>query len=154
MLNLDELRRLFARCDSDEPLETGDPRYVDVDHVPDEGVRPRRYAWVRRIARKFELAKTTPRLVLLTGLPGSGKSTELRRVLAELRDPAGACLFPVLIDAERVIELRNPIDLPELILAILVETERRVMIDLKGLDPSISTRRSPRTPSPPVFGTG
>jgi hypothetical protein len=68
-------------------------------------------------------------------LPGSGKSTELRRVLAKLGDPTGAALFPVLIDAERLIDLRAPLDLPELILAILVETERRIMIDLKGFDP-------------------
>ena len=135
-LSLQELRRLYAFCDPDEPLEPGDPRYVDIDRADEAGGRPRRYGWIQRISRKFELGADSPRTVLLTGLPGSGKSTELRLILDQLRDPEGAALFPVLIDAEQVIDLRAPLDLPELVLTLLMETERRIIVDLEEADPA------------------
>lgn len=133
------LRELYARCDPYEVLPADDDdRYVDVDGVTlDPGtvdlehLRPRRYAWVSRIATKFELS-SVPRQLLLTGLPGSGKSTELRRVAARLASAHGARLYPVWIDAEQVLDLDQPIDIADLVLTIIAETERAVL-ELEGM---------------------
>lgn len=126
-------QELYARCDPYEVLGADDvDRYVDVDDVDAPGVedpellRPRRYAWIDRIAHKFELSRK-PLQLLLTGLPGSGKSTELRRVAARLARADGAGLYPVWIDAEQVLDLDQPIDVADLVLAIIAETERAVL---------------------------
>lgn len=129
-----ELQRLHARCNPYEALPVDDDeRYVDVDDVMqvdleeiDEELRPRRYAWIDHIATKFERSQT-PRQVLLTGLPGSGKTTELRRVAARLGRADGARLLTVYIDAEQVIDIDQRIDGPEIILAVVAETERAVL---------------------------
>ncbi|MCA9699742.1 MAG: ATP-binding protein [Myxococcales bacterium] len=124
-MELQARKRLIARCNPREVLEEDDDRYVDIDHI-DEEHPPRRLAWVDEIARVFELAGTPQRL-LLSGLPGSGKSTELRRVAARLERADGACLLPVLIDAEKVIDIDQPIGVPDLVLAVLAEVEAAVL---------------------------
>lgn len=137
-----QLQELYARCDPYEVLPADDAdRYVDVDDVAvdreahdPETLRPRRYAWINRIAKKFELSGT-PRQLLLTGLPGSGKSTELQRVAARLARVDGARLYPVWIDAEQVLDLDQPIDVGNLVLTIIAETERAVL-ELERLDNS------------------
>lgn len=131
---LSELQRLHARCNPYEALGVDDDdRYVDVDdHMQldqgetDEELRPRRYAWIDHVATKFERS-TTPRQVLLTGLPGSGKTTELRRVAARLGRADSARLLTVYIDAEQVIDIDQRIDGPEIVLAVVAETERAVL---------------------------
>lgn len=137
-MQLSDRKRLHARCNPREALPAEDhERYVDVDDLPrdadreDSMSRPRRYAWVDYIAMKFE-SSTTPRQVLLTGLPGSGKTTELRRVAARLAQADGARLLPVHIDAEQILDLDQPIDVPEIVLAVLAETERAVF-ELEGM---------------------
>jgi hypothetical protein len=133
-----QLQELYDRCDPYEVLAADDvDRYVDLDDVVEgpgardpEDLRPRRYAWINRIAKKFELSRT-PLHLLLTGLPGSGKSTELRRVVARLARADGARLYPVWIDAEQVLDLDQPIDVADLVLTVLAETERAVL-DLEG----------------------
>jgi hypothetical protein len=134
-----QLKELYARCDPYEVLLADDiDRYVDVDDVAvdesrdPETLRPRRYAWIDRIATKFELS-STPRQLLLTGLPGSGKSTELRRVAEQLARADGARLWPVWIDAEQVLDLDQPIHVADLVLTIIAETERAVL-ELEGMD--------------------
>jgi hypothetical protein len=129
-VHLDELKRLYNACDPGEPLAPEDARYVDIDKGAD-GASPRRYDWIDHIASGFELAKH-PRLLLLTGLPGSGKSTELLRVLDKLAAPEGPHLLPVRIDANDVINLRAPLELHELVFAVLAETERQIAERLEG----------------------
>ena len=68
-------------------------------------------------------------------MPGSGKSTELRRLAVRLSKQDGAHLLPVLVDAERVIDLANPIDVPEIIAGILECTEA-VVLEKEGKDPA------------------
>jgi hypothetical protein len=128
-MKLSERQRLHGRCNPFEALPVDDhERYVDIDDLgsSDEALRPRRYDWIDHVAMKFEPSQS-PRQVLLTGLPGSGKTTELRRVAARLSRADGARLLPIYIDAEQVIDIDQKIDVPEIVLAIVAETERGVL---------------------------
>jgi hypothetical protein len=65
--------------------------------------------------------------MLFTGLPGSGKSTELRRLAKRLEDSKRANLMPVVIAAEEVFDLSSTIDVPDILFAILDGVERELL---------------------------
>jgi hypothetical protein len=111
-------RTYYNRCKPNEVLEPDDPRYVDLDSLGTPEARVRGVSWVEKLATQIELSDE-PVCQLFTGLPGSGKSTELKRLARRLQDEAGANLFPVVISAEEVFDLANPIDIPDIIIAIL-----------------------------------
>ncbi len=113
----------YRRCDPREPMEEGDDRYVAVDTLA-PGARGR--DWIRALATRIELSDE-PVLELFTGLPGSGKTTELRRLATLLADPEGSRMLAVLIDAEDVIDLYDTLDVPDMLTAIVAETEKRVL---------------------------
>lgn len=125
-------RTYYNRCDPNEPLNPEDDRNVDLDDLGPTPVRG--INWVQRLASRIELSDK-PVFELFTGLPGSGKSTELKRLAARLEKPDGAHLLPVLVDAERVIDLANPVDVPEIIAGILECTEA-VVLEKEGKDPA------------------
>jgi hypothetical protein len=130
-MDLKTRKTYYNRCDPSEPLDPGDDRNVDLDDLGPTPVRG--INWVHRLASRIELSDK-PVFELFTGLPGSGKSTELRRLAARLEKPDGAHLLPVLVDAERVLDLANPIDVPEIIAGILECTEA-VVLRHEGKDP-------------------
>lgn len=117
-MNLAQRKRLFNRCDPRDPLEPEDPRNVDVDGG-DGSVRGRR--WLDALAAPIELGER-PVTTLFTGQSGSGVTTELLRLAGRLRDSAGANLLAVRIDAAESIDLYSPIDVPEVLLAVLERT--------------------------------
>lgn len=116
----------YNRCDPAEALAPDDERNVDLDADAVGGYRPRGVVWVERLASEIELSDT-PTCTLFTGLPGSGKSTELRRLMAHLSKPDGMHLLPVLIDAERMIDLTTRVDIPDVIAAIVYATDEVVL---------------------------
>ncbi len=122
--------RYYKRCDPRESLPWDDERLVSDGAM----AKARGRDWVEKLAGQVELSQLTggPAFELFTGLPGSGKSTELHRLQARLEDPEGAHLLAVLIDAEEVMDLYNTIDVPDILIAILAETERRVLVEEGG----------------------
>lgn len=122
-------KEYFNRCNPDEALGPDDPRYVDID----ASTEARGGNWIDTLANRIELS-AGPACELFTGLPGSGKSTELRRLAARLQDKDGANLLPVLIDAEQVLDLAAPIDIPDVLVAILYRTDE-VLLEAEGKDP-------------------
>ncbi|MCA9655330.1 MAG: hypothetical protein KC501_35780 [Myxococcales bacterium] len=125
-------RALYNECDPAEPLEPDDPRNVDLDALTAKS--PRGVVWAEKVAMRFELS-AKPQYLLFTGLPGSGKSTELRRLLKRLSDPSGTNLLPILIDADRAIDLANPIGEMEIVAVVVHEVERAVL-ECEGKDPA------------------
>ncbi|MEE9383219.1 MAG: hypothetical protein V3V08_07380 [Nannocystaceae bacterium] len=123
MIDFNELKTLYNRCDPYESLDPTDDRNVDLDKCAGE-VRGR--DWVETLARAVELSDT-PVCELFSGFPGSGKSTELRRLLARLSDPKRANLLPVRVDAQDRLDLANAIDISDVMIAVLHETERAVL---------------------------
>jgi len=75
---------LYDRCKPEEALGPADDRNVDIDALGEEGARARGVNWVERLASEIRLAEE-PMCELFSGLRGSGKSTELRRLAHTLR---------------------------------------------------------------------
>jgi hypothetical protein len=78
-LELWDLRRIVKQCDPLRPLEAGDPLYVPLDDV--RGT----VSCVEALLRTVALAEDES-CQLFTGFPGTGKTTELKRLARRLRD--------------------------------------------------------------------
>jgi len=124
------LGKYYNQCDPNRALEPDDARNVNIDA---EGVRGRNWS-----ARLFNLIRysDSPVCELFTGLPGSGKSTELKRLVLTLESNR---FLPVLIDAEDAIDLTNTVDIPD-VLAILVHAVERKVIEFEGGDPETALK--------------
>jgi hypothetical protein len=72
-MDLDSKRRIKAACRPEEPVEPGDPRHYDFDE------RLRGLPWRTWLADEIRMAEG-PTAQLVTGLRGSGKTTELRQL--------------------------------------------------------------------------
>lgn len=128
---------LYRQC-RDEPLAPDDERNVDFDRLT-KSTPVRGVSWVERLAGPIELSPGLPVRRFITGLPGSGKSTELRRLAVRLGQPEGANLLMVSVDAEQALDLAQPVDVPDIIMVLVDAAERRVL-ELEGRDPSTSMR--------------
>jgi len=131
-------RHYYNRCKPNEALEPNDSRYVDLDSLGTPESRVRGVNWVEKLAEQIELSDE-PVCQLFTGLPGSGKSTELNRLARRLQEPEGANLFTVLISAEEVFDLGNPIDIPDIIIAILHGVDS-ALLTAEGKEPSAAMK--------------
>lgn len=129
-MDVDRLSFLYNNCTT-EALEPGDQRYVAIDRM--EGT-PRGSSWADRIAREIQMSRRSVRL-LVTGLRGTGKSTELLKLAKELGRKDGAHQLVVLIDGGEVLDLANEIDIPDILIAIVHATERAVLRDAEGINP-------------------
>lgn len=132
-LSFQQRKLYYNLCQPDEPLDPGDPRNVDFDALPQE---VRGASWAAAIAAEIELSNR-PVCLLVAGLPGSGKSTELRRLAKSLTNDSSAGLLPVHLDAESLLDLTNRIDVADIIAAILFEAERAVLT-AEGKDPELA----------------
>ncbi len=139
-MDFETQRKYYNLCQPSEVLKPGDPRYAPLDELGDADHQVRGSGWGAKLARRVELS-TGPVCELITGLPGSGKSTELRRLAERFADPDKANLLPVYIDAEKSLDLRNPIDVPDIIIAIIYEAGRAVL-QAEGKDPNGSASES------------
>lgn len=129
-------RAYYNRCSPVEPLAPHDQRNLDIDTECSAEVRGG--SWVERLAVRIELSDT-PAFVLFTGLPGSGKTTELLRLASRLEDKSKSGFLVVFADAEKMLDLTDSVDIPDLIAAILYTAERRV-IEAEGGDPELTMR--------------
>jgi hypothetical protein len=118
-MDLQTRKRLYNQCKADEPLEPADPRCVDIDG---QGEQLRGQAWAERLAQQFQLSDTPVR-ILFSGLSGSGKSTELKRLRAVLQREQPN-LRVVLVDADVRLDLGVPIEAADVLTIILDEVDR------------------------------
>ncbi|MGQ9628665.1 MAG: hypothetical protein ACUVV0_17395 [Anaerolineae bacterium] len=85
----------YQACHPDEPLEPGDPRYVELSHVRGkEDV-------AARIARRVSRTLSGYHKQLVTGHRGCGKSTELKKLQANLEEKG---FLAVYFDAEGTLD--------------------------------------------------
>ena len=116
-----DIKQIYAAF-APTPLTSGQADlYVDLDAARGDT------EIVRRVARKIRLADAATCQVI-TGHPGSGKSTELFRLQHHLQeaDDAGERYFVVLVRADDHMD-RNDVDFPEVLIAII----RQLATDLR-----------------------
>lgn len=102
-MDRDTKRRLLKACRIDEPIPHGDPRHFDFDD-PD---RLRGEPWRKKMIEVIDYHPDEPTTQVVTGLPGSGKTTELRQVEAELTELGYQVVF---VDAGAWIRDDEPIN--------------------------------------------
>lgn len=110
-MDLARQKLLFNQCNPYEPLDAGDPRYepFDDEHLRGESAR-------ERLLRTIRLSDK-PTTQLFTGLIGSGKSTELRRLAdAARRDGIFVAMANVVDPDAPLIWRSRPLQVAELLL--------------------------------------
>lgn len=123
-LSVARRKQLFNACDPASPLDQGDPRLVEVDAIGGRGSEEGE-DWVSHVRSGFALADGALR-ILVSGLPGTGKSTELRRLQRQLESDDGGAYLVCLIDAEEHLDLRNAVDASDVLLAVVIGIEAAV----------------------------
>lgn len=116
-------RLYYNLCNTHASLPPDDARNV---HIDDAEHPPRGVNWSKRLADTIALADQ-PLHILFSGLPGSGKSTELKRLVQLLERSDYTHLLPVYIDAGRVLDLSCEVDVSDILLNIVHETELAVL---------------------------
>ena len=105
-------KQLLKACKLDEPVPPADPRHFDFDHPNQLRGQP----WRERAAEVIDLA-SEPTTQIVTGLPGSGKSTELEQLRQDLN---GKDFRVVLADAGAWIRDDAPITHQDVLLALVL----------------------------------
>ncbi len=111
-MDLDVKRRIKAACRPEEPVDPGDPRHFDFD----DPLRLRGLPWRTWLADEIRMAEG-PTAQLVTGLRGSGKTTELRQLEVVLRSEGYDVIYA---DVGRWLSDREPITTTDLLLALVL----------------------------------
>ncbi len=109
----DVLRGFIRACKPEEPVSPDDARHFDFD---EPRLRLRGAPWRERLAKVIRLA-SEPRAQLVTGLRGSGKTTELCQLQETLRRDG---YHVVMADAGQWIGDDRPIETEDLMLALVL----------------------------------
>lgn len=132
---LPRLRAWVRNCDPARPLDPDDPLYVDLD--AGEPVRGSdHHAGVQQLAHTIRLAEPMAETCqLFSGFPGSGKTTELRRLARELAGDADAPTHVLIVDFEAWIDLYAPIAITDVLRVLAYVLDREATL-LEGRDPN------------------
>ena len=105
-------KRILKACKLDEAIPPSDPRHFDFDRPEQLRGQP----WRERVAQVIELSME-PTTQIVTGLPGSGKSTELKQLKEELEQ----CSYDVVLaDAGAWVRDDEPITHHDILLALVL----------------------------------
>jgi hypothetical protein len=122
-------KKYYNRFKPDRALEPDDPMNVDLDAFGKERVRG--VNWTEKFFEEIVLSDK-PVCKLFTGLPGSGKTTDLKRLAQRLKNPDMGNLLPVFINAEEVIDLTSPIEVTDIVSSVIYYTSK-VLLEAKGI---------------------
>jgi hypothetical protein len=121
-------RLYYNLCNPDVALPPENEHNVDLDHFGDRDQPVRGLNWEQELGRSIEFAVADaavekPACELFTGLPGSGKTTEIMRLMRRL---SAANLLPIYIDAETYLDLTDRIDISDIRVAVVHAMATRV----------------------------
>ncbi len=137
-LDLETIRRIIERCDPQRPLAEDSPLYIPLDRDPP--VRGERACI--EVMRRTILSASGPTCQLFTGFPGTGKTTELRRLAASFQEsPPPTSAHVLFIDFELWIHRFKPVQLSDILrtltFCLAAEADR---VEAK-LDPELQGER-------------
>jgi hypothetical protein len=125
-----QLRAYVKQCDPFLPLPAGDPRYVPFDQgIPARG----ELTCIDALYKTIALSETES-CQLFTGFPGTGKTTELRRLAARLSASKDLPTYPIYIDFEEYIDRYAPISITDVLRVIAYCMDREAIL-AEGKDP-------------------
>lgn len=139
-MSIDPVTAIYQACDPTEALESDDLRYVPLaaargDDFAENG------GWRRQISKAIYQSKSSA-ACLVSGFLGDGKSTELKRLIQELKDgKTGAKVAAIYVNCEKYInpEIYSFVDI---LLAIVGETGKQLESDYQiNLKPSYLRQR-------------
>ena len=128
-LDIKARRRFIKRCDPLQPLEPGDPMYVDFDGAPSTRGDT---SCIDRLRETIVLSDESCQL--FSGFPGTGKTTELQRLVGQLRDDAEDPTQVIFIDFGEFIDIYTPISISDIIRIIAYCVDRAATL-AEGKDP-------------------
>lgn len=131
-VDLETLRQFVRQCDPAAPLSGEDPRYVELRDVRGEGEMNS----VDRLAQTIFLLDQSCQL--FTGYPGTGKTTELRRLQKKLDDAKDTPTHVVYVPFEQYIDLYSPISIADVLRVLAYELDREAT-RTEGRDPDKGT---------------
>lgn len=133
-MDFETKKKYYNLCNPNEALDPDDERNVDLDAVgEDKGYSVRGINWSDSFYNKILLTDDKePFFKLLTGLPGSGKTTDLKRLAKRLSNPDEGNFFTVFIDALEIIDLNSSIDVVDIIATVIYATEKAIIIAKGG----------------------
>lgn len=123
-----DLRRFVTQCDPLRPLEAGDPMYVPLDDV--RGT----VSCVDALFRTVALTETES-CQLFTGFPGTGKTTELKRLARRMMDAKDLPTYAIYVDFEEYVDRYSPISITDVMRVIAYCMDREATI-AEGKDPA------------------
>jgi hypothetical protein len=126
-VELQDLRRFVKQCDPLRPLEAGDPLYVPLDDV--RGT----VSCIDALYRTVALADGES-CQLFTGFPGTGKTTELKRLAKRLEDAKDLPTHTIYVDFEEFVDRYSPISITDVMRVIAYAMDREATI-AEGKDP-------------------
>ena len=117
MKDIARSKYFFNRCNPEVPVPENDPEglYVDFDN---DGLRGERC--IQTLKENIEFADQ-PTTQLFTGFPGSGKTSELLRLVKGLSDKG---YFVVFCDALETIDPLNPVAYLDVLVTLCLATEK------------------------------
>lgn len=127
-MELWDLRRFVKQCDPLRPLEAGDPLYVPLDDV--RGT----VSCVDALFRTVALSETES-CQLFTGFPGTGKTTELKRLARRLSEAKDTPTHTIYVDFEEYVDRYSPISITDVMRVIAYCMDREATI-AEGKDPA------------------
>lgn len=139
-LSLPDLQRLVDQCDPDRPLEAGSPLYIPLDSDPP--VRGR-VSCIDTMHRTIMLTKGRESCQLFTGFPGTGKTTELRRLTAKFHEAAQPSAYAIYIDFEQYIDLFTPPTITDIVRILAYCLDKAATL-AEGVDPDVTSAYSRR----------
>lgn len=129
-VSVDKLREYVRRCDPFSPLEYGDTRYVALDEgTPARGDD----TMVRELFKTIDLSDGESSQ-LVTGFPGTGKTTDLKRLQAKLAASKDVPTLPIYTDFEQFIDRYAPISISDVMRVVAYCMDREATV-AEGRDP-------------------
>jgi len=122
---IDILRDAMNACSFQSPLEADDPRRIDLHAL---GVRGSGHDPMTRLQTIIQTSDT-PTQQMFSGFIGSGKSTELRKLAANLKREG---YTPILIDCEEYLNLNMPPQLNDLLAATAAGVDKFIQENCQG----------------------
>jgi len=126
-MDLKTRKKYYNMCDPYRTLSLNSGEVLDIDNfkIDNQLVHARGYNWAEKITRKISWSNQ-PQVIYFTGYPGSGKTTELKRMKQILENPKTGNLLAVYIDATDYLPILESLDEIDIFSVIVYNVIQRV----------------------------